>query len=162
MASTDRRQRRLELARGVGVNLRDRRDACVEGDHLHERALGQVAEDDAHPADLALALFGEDVVGLEAHVLEHEGVGLEVSGRLDETLRRGLRKRLRQPRPGLRQDAVRRLDPAAARRSLPPFCDPAILDSGRGPGLARGSTSAVLARGYRPRASGEPKARPLT
>ena len=31
-----------------------------------------------------------------------------------------------------------------------------------GPGLARGSTSAVLARGYRPRASGEPKARPLT
>ena len=36
------------------------------------------------------------------------------------------------------------------------------LHSGRGPGLARGSTSAVLARGYKPRASGEPKARPLT
>ena len=36
------------------------------------------------------------------------------------------------------------------------------VDSGRGPGLARGSTSAVHARGYRPRASGEPKARPLT
>jgi hypothetical protein len=31
-----------------------------------------------------------------------------------------------------------------------------------GPGLTRGSTSAVLARGYKPRASGEPKARPLT
>ncbi|MCX6562470.1 MAG: glycosyltransferase family 9 protein [Candidatus Aminicenantes bacterium] len=30
------------------------------------------------------------------------------------------------------------------------------------PGIARGSTSAVLARGYKPRASGEPKARPLT
>jgi len=30
------------------------------------------------------------------------------------------------------------------------------------PGFARGSTSAVLARGYKPRASGEPKARPLT
>ena len=29
------------------------------------------------------------------------------------------------------------------------------------PGFARGSTSAVLARGYKPRASGEPKARPL-
>jgi hypothetical protein len=37
-----------------------------------------------------------------------------------------------------------------------------LLHSGRGPGLARGSTSAVLARGYKPRASGEPKARPLT
>ncbi|MBE3124588.1 MAG: GDP-mannose 4,6-dehydratase [Acidobacteria bacterium] len=37
-----------------------------------------------------------------------------------------------------------------------------FIHSGRGPGLARGSTSAVLARGYRPRASGEPKARPLT
>jgi len=49
-----------------------------------------------------------------------------------------------------------------------------IIDSGRGPGLcslharsdegglARGSTSAVLARGYKSRASGEPKARPLT
>jgi len=30
------------------------------------------------------------------------------------------------------------------------------------PGFARGSTSAVLARGYKSRASGEPKARPLT
>jgi ADP-heptose:LPS heptosyltransferase len=30
------------------------------------------------------------------------------------------------------------------------------------PGIARGSISAVLARGYKPRASGEPKARPLT
>jgi (E)-4-hydroxy-3-methylbut-2-enyl-diphosphate synthase len=30
------------------------------------------------------------------------------------------------------------------------------------PGFARGSTSAVLARGYKPRASGERKARPLT
>jgi MFS family permease len=30
------------------------------------------------------------------------------------------------------------------------------------PGFPRGSTSAVLARGYKPRASGEPKARPLT
>ncbi len=30
------------------------------------------------------------------------------------------------------------------------------------PGFTRGSTSAVLARGYKPRASGEPKARPLT
>jgi len=30
------------------------------------------------------------------------------------------------------------------------------------PGFARGSNSAVLARGYKPRASGEPKARPLT
>ena len=30
------------------------------------------------------------------------------------------------------------------------------------PGIAWGSTSAVLARGYKPRASGEPKARPLT
>ncbi|MCX6563221.1 MAG: hypothetical protein NTU60_06400, partial [Candidatus Aminicenantes bacterium] len=30
------------------------------------------------------------------------------------------------------------------------------------PGITRGSTSAVLARGYKPRASGEPKARPLT
>jgi molybdopterin-guanine dinucleotide biosynthesis protein A len=30
------------------------------------------------------------------------------------------------------------------------------------PGFARGSTSAVLARGYKPRASGEPKARPWT
>jgi hypothetical protein len=41
----------------------------------------------------------------------------------------------------------------------------AILDrlfhSGRSPGLTRGSTSAVLARGYKSRASGEPKARPL-
>ena len=37
-----------------------------------------------------------------------------------------------------------------------------LIHSGRGPGLARGSTSAVLARGYKPRASGEPKARPLT
>jgi len=30
------------------------------------------------------------------------------------------------------------------------------------PGFTRGFTSAVLARGYKPRASGEPKARPLT
>jgi len=30
------------------------------------------------------------------------------------------------------------------------------------PGFTRGSTSAVLAHGYKPRASGEPKARPLT
>ena len=30
------------------------------------------------------------------------------------------------------------------------------------PGFTRGSTSVVLARGYKPRASGEPKARPLT
>jgi len=30
------------------------------------------------------------------------------------------------------------------------------------PGFTRGPTSAVLARGYKPRASGEPKARPLT
>ena len=30
------------------------------------------------------------------------------------------------------------------------------------PGFARGSASAVLARGYKPRAGGEPKARPLT
>jgi hypothetical protein len=37
-----------------------------------------------------------------------------------------------------------------------------LVDGGRAPGFTRGSTSAVLARGYKPRASGEPKARPLT
>jgi len=36
------------------------------------------------------------------------------------------------------------------------------LTAAGAPGFARGSTSAVLARGYKPRASGEPKARPLT
>jgi len=41
--------------------------------------------------------------------------------------------------------------------------DKMVLSTAAGaPGIARGSTSAVLARGYKPRASGEPKARPLT
>jgi len=37
-----------------------------------------------------------------------------------------------------------------------------IITAAGAPGFARGSASAVLARGYKPRASGEPKARPWT
>ena len=47
--------------------------------------------------------------------------------------------------------------PAAGASAL--ACTPAPAGV---PGFARGSASAVLARGYKPRASGEPKARPMT
>jgi hypothetical protein len=55
-----------------------------------------------------------------------------------------------------------RVGPKAPIAEGGPGASPGGTDSGRGPGLARGSTSAVLARVYKPRASGEPKARPLT
>ena len=42
------------------------------------------------------------------------------------------------------------------------LAEPMSSTAAGAPGFARGSTSAVLARGYKPRASGEPKARPLT
>ncbi len=69
-------------------------------------------------------------------------------------------------RPSLLTRRGRPSSRAAAKMSGPTATGaPALPGPGPGspaPGSARGSTFAVLARGYKARASGEPKARPLT
>jgi len=59
-----RGQRLKELPGRVGVDLRDGGDPSVEGDHLHERALGEIAEDDTLVADLPVGVRYVQAVAL--------------------------------------------------------------------------------------------------